>query len=127
MSEAVLDASAVLAMMRNERGGASVRQLIRQSIMSAVNLSEVLSKLIDYGAAPESAREAVSALPCKVEPFDLDQALAAGKMRTRARETGLSLGDRACLALAEARDLPAVTADTRWNAFQSTVEIRQLR
>jgi ribonuclease VapC len=48
-------------------------------------------------------------------------------MRARARTAGLSLGDRACLALAEARGLPVVTADRQWKAFQSTVEIKQLR
>ena len=127
MSEVVLDASAVIAVMRNEPGAAQVRQSLSVSNVSAVNVAEIVAKLVDYGADPDEAQQAFGILPCKVVPFDIDQAFSAGVMRTRARGLGLSLGDRACLALAEAMKLPALTSDKRWAKFNSAIEIRLIR
>lgn len=127
MSEVVLDASAVIAVLRNEAGAAQVRQSLSESNVSAVNVAEIVAKLIDYGADPDEAQQVFSILPCRVVPFDIDQALSAGTMRERVRGLGLSLGDRACLALAEAMKLPALTSDTRWTKFNSTIEIRLIR
>lgn len=127
MNEAVLDSSAVLAMLRVEPGAETVEQIINRSILSTVNAAEVVSKLIDRGMSENAARETVSALPCERVDFNEDQALAAGGMRSRSRAIGLSLGDRACLALAEAKNLPVVTTDKQWKKFQSTIEIRLIR
>lgn len=82
--------------------------------ISTVNLAEVLTKLIDRGMAPPMARAAVEATGIEVVPFDEDQALGASELRTLSRALGLSLGDRACLALAKARDAVALTADHAW-------------
>ncbi|MFO0994433.1 MAG: type II toxin-antitoxin system VapC family toxin [Hyphomicrobiales bacterium] len=127
MSEVVLDASAVMAVLRNEAGAAQVRQSLSVSNVSAVNVAEVVAKLIDYGAEPDEAQQAFGILPCNVVPFDIAQAFSAGAMRARARGLGLSLGDRACLALAEAMNLPALTSDRNWKSFNSTIEIRLIR
>jgi predicted nucleic acid-binding protein len=63
------------------------------------------------------------ALELEVIPFDVAQAMVAGKLRSRIRSLGLSLGDRACLALAMARGLPAVTMDRGWAALDIGAEV----
>jgi len=113
--------------MQNEPGAAEVRQFLSVSNISAVNVAEVVAKLVDYGADPDAAQQAFSTLPCKVVPFDIGQAFSAGAMRARARGLGLSLGDRACLALAEVMKLPAMTADKQWTKLNTPVEIRLIR
>jgi PIN domain nuclease of toxin-antitoxin system len=110
----VLDASALLALLQNEPGAEVVADLLPAGAMSAINLSEVVAKLMDHGMPQDDAREALDGLPIDIHPFDRDDAFAAGELRRVTRGAGLSLGDRACLALAMRLGVAAVTADRAW-------------
>jgi ribonuclease VapC len=110
----VLDASALLALLQDEPGAEVIADLLTVGAMSTVNLSEVVAKLIDHGMPSERAREALDGLPIQVHSFDRDAAFAAAELRRATRGAGLSLGDRACLALAAHLGVAAVTADRAW-------------
>ena len=114
MTIAVLDASAVLALLFEEIGADVVRKRVRGALISTVNLAEVLAKLVDKGLPIEEAARAVEMLGMEVVPLSIKQAQLSGALRPATRAVGLSLGDRACLALARDRGLPAVTAERRW-------------
>ena len=114
MPDAVLDASAVLAYVRREPGWDAVEDLLTRSLLSAVNLTEVVATLVQRGADPALAREIVDSLGCETVSVGFDLAFRAGTLEPETRALGLSLGDRSCLALAEREGLPAVTADRAW-------------
>lgn len=126
----VLDASAVLALLQDETGADAVEDAIDEgAVISAVNLSEVLAKMVDAGSSADSAADLIVSLFVDVTPFGLESAREGARIRSIVRPAGLSLGDRACLALARSRGLPAITADHAWLDHASTlgVEIRSLR
>jgi len=126
----VLDASAVLALLQDERGADAVEDAVEGgAIISAVNLSEVLAKMTDAGATAPAAADLIVSLFVEVEPFGLTAARDAAGIRGLLPSAGLSLGDRACLALAMARGLPTITADRAWLGYEGTlrVEIRSIR
>lgn len=127
MAEAVLDASAILALVRQEPGAGTVGQIIARSIVCTVNASEAVAKLVQKGVGPEVAEDIVFGLPFETADFDRSLAAAAGRMWLRGSKAGLSFGDRACLALAEASGLPAITADQQWKRFVSVVEVKYIR
>jgi ribonuclease VapC len=127
MSEVVLDASAVLALINEEAGGETVDALFDEAIISAVNWSEVIAVLVDAGFAVERASARIAALGLAVIAFDQAQALSAGALRAVTRRAGLSFGDRACLCLAEARGAPAVTADRRWATLDLNAKVQLIR
>jgi PIN domain nuclease of toxin-antitoxin system len=114
VSEHVLDASALLAVMFGERGAEQVLEILAGSVIGAVNLAEVAAKLQERGVPDAEIERSVAELGLPVIPFDEAQAMAAGTLRRRTKSLGLSLGDRACLALAMARRVPAVTTDRNW-------------
>ena len=114
MTVVVLDASAVLALLFEETGADVVRSRVRGGLISTVNLAEVFAKLVDKGVPIEEAARAVEMLGMELVPLSIEQALLSGVLRPTTRAAGLSLGDRACLALARDRGLPAVTAERRW-------------
>lgn len=117
---AVLDASALLALLKGEPGAERVVEALEQgAYLSAVNLAEVLSKLADWGQDSDGARarmEEAGFLGAAVEvlPFTGEDALEVARLRVLTRVQGLSFGDRACLALARRLGLPAITADRTW-------------
>ena len=127
MAEWVLDASAVLAVLREERGCEQVQDRLTQSVISAVNYAEVVSKLVDYGAAGDMAVRAAAELGLFVTPLDEPTATRVGALREATRPRGLSLGDRACIALAEMLGLPALTADHAWADLDLGVEVVLIR
>ena len=127
MSEAVLDASALIAYLRSEPGGPAIATVLPKSVISSVNLTEVVTRMIDTGLSFGQAKEIVSETSVATVPFDEQQALAAGGLRDPTRALGLSLGDRACLGLARHLGLPALTADRRWSGLDIGVEIRLIR
>jgi PIN domain nuclease of toxin-antitoxin system len=114
LSETVLDSSAILAVLFDEPGAAMVLGALPGALLSSVNAAEVLTRLTDRGMVPSAALEAVEALGLEVVDFDLGQALLTASLRPETRALGLSLGDRACLALARSRGWPAMTADRAW-------------
>ena len=123
----VIDASAVLAVLNGELGTGSTGDIPVGGLISATNFSEVLSKLVDVGLGDEAAVSAFNALMLTVVPVDAAQAQYAGLLRRQTRKYGLSLGDRACLALAAAREFPAATADRAWAKLDLGIEIRVIR
>lgn len=127
-SSYVLDSSALLALALNEPGAEAVRQaLAAGAALSTVNLTEILTRLLDLGGSVEQSSELVLALnPVVVEFGHLHASIAAG-LRTHTRELGLSLGDRACLALATERGLPVLTADRVWAELHVGIDVRVIR
>ena len=95
--------------------------------MSAVNVAEVVSRLADTGMNADEVRSLVGTLGLEVTPFDEELAHATGMLRPSTRRKGLSLGDRACLALARQLALPALTADRGWAELDIGVEVTLIR
>ena len=123
----VLDASALLALLANEPGADEVEELLDGAAMSTVNLSEVLQKSEQHGIDTEGLEFDLEALGVEFHSFDLTQARATADVWARAPRAGLSLGDRACLALAHSLGGAAVTTDRRWSAAKHGTEVRVIR
>jgi len=123
----VLDSSALLAVLWSEPGSDVVGAVMDDAVISAVNWAEVVSKLQDRGIDLDAARPMLNELSIPIMPFDAEQAFAAGALRMRSKHLGLSIGDRACLALAAHIEAPAYTADKSWAKLDSGVEVRVLR
>ena len=123
VSEIVLDGSAVLALLNDELGAGTVAGFLHSAAISAVNLSEVAAKLDDAGVPHDAVREAIGELLLEVVAFDTEQAFEAGLLCTDTRAAGLSLGDRACLALAKRLGVQAVTADRDWERLLVCVQV----
>jgi ribonuclease VapC len=128
----VLDASALLALFREEEGGERVaRQIPRGAAISALNWAEVLARLIDLGG--DAAAITAKALPAtasgavEVVPFDDEGARQTARLRSKTRTLGLSLADRAALALAQARGVPVLTADRAWRSLRLPIKIEIIR
>jgi PIN domain nuclease of toxin-antitoxin system len=126
MSEVVLDSSAMLALLGNERGADKVQAALPGALLSTVNLAEVIAKLVERGMPAEEVHDLVRSVGVEIVDFAADQAVNAGELRSTTRAAGLSLGDRACLALARMRNLPAVTADSAWRLI-THFDIRFIR
>ena len=118
MIENALDASAVLAYLYGETGADKVEPLLENSIISRINATEVLTKLVYDGLTIDEAKETFDKLNLEVAEFDEDQSLKAAELRLPTKHLGLSLGDRYCLALAILKNLPAVTADKNWASLR---------
>lgn len=123
----VVDASAVLAVLNGELDAERTRDIPTGSLISAINFSEALAKLVDVGLDDDDAADAFGALMQVVVPVDAEPAKHAGLLRRQTRAYGLPLGDRACLALAALRGLPVVTADRVWAELDLGIEIRFIR
>lgn len=120
----VLDASAVLALLAGEPGADRVASaIVGGAAIGAVNLAEVLTKLADIGMPRALAEDALEGLGLEVVPFDAVAARAAAGLRTATRARGLSLGDRAALALAASRNAPVLTTDRSWVGAVPSVEV----
>jgi PIN domain nuclease of toxin-antitoxin system len=133
VSLAVLDASAFLAYLRDEPGADVVSDAIAEgAAIATANLAEVLSRAADRGADPQRlarqlAERGLLDGAIDVEPLVAADAVEVARLRPLTRDHGLSLGDRACLALAQRLDVPALTADTAWSRLGLPIELRQIR
>jgi PIN domain nuclease of toxin-antitoxin system len=127
VAEIVLDTSALLAFVNGEAGGEVVAEIIGEAVISTVNLAEAVTKLVGRGASLDRARDILAMADYAVADFDRALAEIAGSLVTRTRPHGLSLGDRACLALAQRERLPALTSDRAWSEVDSGIEIRLFR
>jgi ribonuclease VapC len=123
----VLDSSALMAALLVEPGGDVVADVLTNAVMSAVNTAEVVSKLVDKGMPLSKAVKAVHIFRLHIEPLDTHQAIAIAALRAPTVKFGLSLGDRACLALAQQLKLPVMTADKIWANLDIGVEIKVVR
>lgn len=136
MNEPVLDASALLAYLNAEPGADTVEEALGAGArVGAVNWAEVLSKVAEKSGAPEALedqleRSGILGQALKVVPLTQEDALIVGKLRPRTKDAGLSLADRACLALAIRLSVPALTTDQAWAALDAEalgVEVRLVR
>jgi PIN domain nuclease of toxin-antitoxin system len=127
MSNVVFDASAVLALLNQEQGSEAITALIPDAVISAVNLSEVIAKLAEAGIPEANIQQILDHLNLEVIPFNDQQALTAGLLRPSTKSVGLSLGDRACLALGTLLNLPVITSDRAWSNLQLNLDIRVIR
>lgn len=125
----VMDASAMLALMQAEKGWEVVDDLIReqQCVASCVNIAEVGTRMIDKGLAPSQLERTLKELDVQPVDFDLEQSTFCAELRLSTKHAGLSLGDRACLALTKLMVGTAVTSDRTWldiaEATQITVKM----
>jgi ribonuclease VapC len=118
----LLDASAVLAWLQEERGSEVVDEVIDESAIASINAAEVIHKLMGKGASPEQAGEILGRLAIPIIDFTSEHLPNAARL---SKAKGLSLGDRACLAIADRMGITAVTADQLWSS--SGVSVRQIR
>jgi len=126
---AVVDASATMALMLGEPGADLVRDIVRGSLMSAVNVSECCARGVERGASADTVLSILTMYEIVVVPFDLPLALEAARLREPTRGQGASLGDRACLALGGTRNLPIYTGDRRLAEVGPTlgIDVRLIR
>ena len=127
MSDVVFDSSVVLAWLLQESGASGILALIPDSILSSVNAAEAQARLIRKGLSPNVAWNKVMASVREISSFDAAQAEVAGTLIRQTLPLGLSLGDRACLALGLARNCPVYTADRAWAQLQVGVDVRLVR
>ncbi len=128
MNRIVLDASAILAVIGGEAGAEKLTpNLLADAIASAVNLAEVHTKLVSRGWTYDQAWEDATSPVREIVSFDEEHARIAGDLVTQTRHLGLSLGDRACLALGIALKLPVYTAEKAWKKLKVGVRIHVIR
>jgi ribonuclease VapC len=127
VSRVVLDASAVLAVLGDEPGARLVVPHLGNSAMSTVNLAEVQAKLVHRGVPPNEATLAIAHVVKEFLDFNYEQAVFAGSLISSTKALGLSLGDRACLALAHQLKAPVYTADQAWKQLQLGMAIHVVR
>ena len=102
-------------------------QSLNDALISTVNLAEVATYLARNSVPPETINDALAAFPIEVVPFDREQGLIAGCLYPACKSLGLSLGDRACLALAKSKNLPVLTADKAWVELKINVDVKTIR
>jgi ribonuclease VapC len=128
VSRAILDASAVLAILNGEPGAEKLTpELLSTAASSTVNLAEVQGKLVDRGLSPDNAWVAALTPVSEAIPFTAEQAKTAGSLIAHTRPLGLSLEDRACLALGLALKAPVYTADRSWKRLKLGLQIHVIR
>lgn len=114
MNNIVLDASALLALIQNERGGEIIKPLLSYTVMSTVNITEVLTALKRTNIDTAETLTLITDFIAVIIPFDLEQAKYAAELQAYTRHKGLSLGDRACIALGVKLNTTIYTADKIW-------------
>jgi PIN domain nuclease of toxin-antitoxin system len=116
-----------LALLNAEPGSRVVEESLSEAAVSAVNLAEVISKLSERGMPEAAIHGAIDGLGLEVHPFDAPAAYSAGMLRRATRGLGLSMGDRACLALGVSLSAPVFTADGSWKRLKVGVNVRLVR
>ena len=114
MASIVFDASAILALLRDEPGADVVAQYIGDGLISAVNFQEVIKGLLRREVPIDAALAMLDALHLDVRPHGREDAIGAATLYSATKEFGSGLGDRTCMALAIAEGLPVLTADQEW-------------
>jgi PIN domain nuclease of toxin-antitoxin system len=123
----VLDATAILAVLFSEPGSERLPPLLQRSAVSAVSLSEAYVHLLRSGVKPALAWKSLQELGLEVCPFDVQQAHLAGELVEATSNSRLSLGDRACLALALQRNAVVYTTDAAWKELNAGVDVELIR
>ena len=127
MSAIVFDSSVLIAILRQEPGSEVGEQSLNDALISTVNLAEVATYLARNSVPTETINDALATFPIEVVPFDREQGLIAGCLYPACKSLGLSLGDRACLALAKSKSLPVLTADKAWLELEIDVSVKGIR
>jgi PIN domain nuclease of toxin-antitoxin system len=127
VNDLVADASAIIALLVGEKFRRFNPADLNGTLISSVNLAEVLTRLPELGVPEDAAEGALAELNLRVIAFNEAQARATARLRPATRRAGLSLGDRACLALADAMGCPAVTADRVWGGLDVGVDVVLIR
>jgi len=127
VSQVVFDSSVVLAWLLREAGSNLILAQIPDAVISSVNAAEAQTRMVRQGTDPKATWESILASVRAIIPFDAAQAEAAGSLVSKTQPHGLSLGDRACLALGLATKSPVYTADRAWAQLQVGVEVRLVR
>ncbi len=127
MTDYVLDASAVLAVIQEEPGAERIEAHLDTGCISAVNLAEIVGKLQDRGLGDSEIDELIALLDLDTRILDKEGAVFMGKLRQPTKLAGLSLGDRACLALAHSLGATAITMDRAWKGLDIGVTIEVAR
>ena len=123
----VLDASALLALLFKEPGHGSVAEAADGALASTVNLAEVLARFVRDGHPVAAVVRELEIYAVEWVPCDHLQAAEVAALWPLTRHAGLSLADRACLALALDRDLPVLTADRVWTELGLPLDVRLIR
>ena len=125
----ILDASTLLAVFHREAGFEAAEPLLPYSLTSSVNLCEVLTKAVERDVPVDIVERWLRVSSVTVVPFDRRLAVEAAQLRATTRRLGLSLGERACIALARQRGLPILTADRVWRELEQELglDIRTFR
>lgn len=124
----ILDASALLALIHQEEGADIVKPLLKTSIMSTVNISEVLTALQRTDILPKESLASITDFIQDIVPFNIEQAQLTAELSPLTKSKGLSLGDRACIALGQKLQLPIYTADRIWGELKlENTEIKLIR
>lgn len=127
MNKVILDASALLALLNQEKGYDMVEAALPYAIMSTVNFSEVAAVLLNTGLLQGDIKPMMQELIKEVIPFDQNQAFIAAALRKTTKTWGLSFGDRACLSLAKYQQLSVLTADKVWSKLGKDIDIQIIR
>ena len=124
----ILDASALLALIQEETGAEIIKPLLKFSVMSAVNVTETLSVLQRTNISSEEGLALIMDIVTTIVPFDLEQAEQVAKLHPFVQPQGLSLADRACIALGIKLQIPIYTADRIWVELKlDNIDIRLIR
>lgn len=123
----VLDASALLALINEESGHEQVADYLPEACISAVNLSEVISILHGISMPHKEIKQLMQDLIHSVVPFDETHAYQTAQLKSLTKEKGLSLGDRACIALGQLKNIPVITADKIWATLKIELSVILIR
>lgn len=123
----VLDASALLAYLKGEPGADSVEPAIGESVISSINWSEVVQKVLVEEVDVVTMTASLVAAGLKIEPFTQEDAERAARLWVQTKRYGLSLGDRACISLGSRLDATVLTSDRAWSSLDVDVEVQLVR
>lgn len=123
MDNVVLDASALLALVFDEPGADEVAKYLPGAYVSTVNIAETATRMLASDMPDETVKTIIDTLQLSIQPYDHDQSLLTARLRAPTRAVGLSLGDRACLALGKACNAKILTADSVWREIADAVGV----
>jgi ribonuclease VapC len=127
MSRVVLDASAILAILRKEKGADHVKRRLRGAMVSSVNIAEVLCVSRTRGASPEVDAWMLDSMELERVPFDEDHARVVASIFRETSGGNIGFADRACLALGLLKGLPVLTGDGEWKNYKLGIEVELFR
>ncbi len=123
----VFDASAILALIHMEQGHEVAAENLENAIVSSVNFSEAVTLLSRKGKNAVDVAKFLKETFLHIEDFDIEQSIVAASLDEVTKEYGLSLGDRACLALAKTKNLSVLTADKIWKSLDLDIKVQLIR